>query len=543
VAPTVVRPFFDFKNLPAPATIQISHLELDPILHRQGMIEDSPELATSAKKSSKWWLVAGSLLLGASHMRWGIGVLAWITPIPFLVYVRGTRGIAPRALVGLALFIGYTLAILKICTAPIPPVAAVGFALPTAVLATIAYLVWDLGTRRGPAWTAPLIFASATVVTEYVQHTFTPFASWGAVAYTQIDNLPLLQVSALFGMAAVSFIVNLAAATLEATWATRGKAWRQLATAGVVIIAATTFGTLRLGLATLGETVLVAAVGTDATVGGFPYPSVEEMERFNQSLFARTARAAAAGAKLVLWTEGATLVLAENELAFFKRLGASARAGQIELIAAYVVPNDATATFQNKFIWVRPDGTIDHVYLKHHPVPGEPAVAGREAHRAVETAAGRAAGAICYDFDFPALAREQAKLGIDLALVPSSDWRGIDPIHAQMASLRAIEGGFSLLRSTRMGMTAAYDPYGRPRAWESSFDSNDRIVLAALPRHGVSTLYRLVGDSGVAVCGAFTVCALMLPRFLRRLTKKMKARKRKFTSFVPTPTRQPRTEL
>jgi hypothetical protein len=125
VAPTVVRPFFDFKNLPAPATIQISHLELDPILHRQGMVEDSPELATSAKKSSKWWLVAGSLLLGASHMRWGIGVLAWITPIPFLVYVRGTRGIAPRALVGLALFIGYTLAILKICTAPIPPVAAV----------------------------------------------------------------------------------------------------------------------------------------------------------------------------------------------------------------------------------------------------------------------------------------------------------------------------------------------------------------------------------------------------------------------------------
>lgn len=466
-------------------------------------------------KSSPLWLIAGAILTAAAHMRWGVGALAWIAPIPFLIYLRATGGIASRAWFALALFAGYTLAILKICTAPIPPVMSLVFALPTSLLMFTAYLAWDMAARRGSIWLAPLAFASASVVAEFAQHRFTPFASWGAVAYTQIDNLPLLQVSALVGMAGVSFIVNWMAASLEAAHESRD--WRPLAFTLAVTLAVTSWGTLRLGLAAPGETVRVAAVGTDSTVGGFPYPSVDAMEVVNQALFARTAAAATAGAKLVSWTEAATLVLAENEPAFIERLSAAARSAQIELVAAYIVPDDATRTYINKFVWVRPDGSVDHTYLKHHPVPGEPATAGTAPQQAVDTLAGRAAGSICYDFDFPALARAQAQLGIDLAVVPSSDWLGIDPIHAQMASVRAIEGGFSLLRSTRMGLTAAYDPYGRSRAWESSFDATDRIVITALPRHGIKTLYTAIGDVFVLVCAVFiglSAALLTLP-FLR----------------------------
>ena len=463
-------------------------------------------------KSSKWWLIAGALLTGAAHMRWGVGALAWIAPIPYLIYLRATGGAASRAWFALALFAGYVLAVLKICTAPIPPAMSLLFALPTTLLMLTAYLAWVIAIRRGPTFLAPLVFAAATVVAEFAQHRFTPFASWGAVAYTQIDNLPLLQVSSLVGMAGVSFVVNWVAASLEDSWQSRGSTWRPLALSLAVTLMATGWGTFRMGQATLGETVTVAAVGTDATVSGFPYPSVAEMEAVNQALFARTAKAALAGAKLVSWTEASTLVLAQNEPAFIERLSTAAKSAQIELVAAYIVPDDATRTYENKFVWVRPDGSVDHTYLKHHPVPGEPATAGVAPQQVVETAAGRAAGAICYDFDFPALARAQALLGIDLAVVPSSDWLGIDPIHAQMASVRAIEGGFSLLRSTRMGLTAAYDPYGRARAWESSFEAKDRIVIAALPRHGIKTLYTAIGDIFVLICAAFIVLSLGVPR-------------------------------
>jgi apolipoprotein N-acyltransferase len=190
---------------------------------------------------------------------------------------------------------------------------------------------------------------------------------------------------------------------------------------------------------------------------------------------------------------------------------------RIELVGAYIVPDEAAKVYENKYVWVRPDGSIDHSYRKHHPVPGEPAMRGTEAPRIVDTAAGRATGAICYDYDFPELALEQARLGLDLTVVPSSDWRGIDPIHAQMASLRAIEGGFSLLRSTRLGLSAAYDPYGRARGWDSSFDSTERVLITAVPKTGIKTLYVVIGDVWVALCALFTALALAL-LFLKQRT-------------------------
>lgn len=436
-------------------------------------------------------LVVGVVLLGLTHMRWGIGALAWVAPVPLLAYLRRTPGARARGWAALAIYAGYSLATLKITTAPIPSVAALGFALPTAALALGAYLAWDR-TR------SPLVFAAASVVTEFVQHRFTPFASWGAVAYTQVDQLALLQVAALVGMAGVSFVVSWVAASLEAWWSTGAR--RELLGSFALAAAAFGFGTVRLGMADDSAQVRVAAVGTDATFGGFPYPGADELARIDAALFARTTQAARAGAQLVAWNEAATLVQARDEAAFQARLGELAKTNGVELVAAYVVPDDATQTYANKYAWVRPDGSIDHQYLKHHPVPGEPSQQGTSAPVAVRTALGVATGAICYDFDFPALALEQARLDLDLAVVPSSDWRGIDPVHTQMASLRAIEGGFSLLRSTRFGLSAAFDATGRARAWESSFESKDRVMLATLPARGRPTLYRAIGDVFVVLC-------------------------------------------
>jgi apolipoprotein N-acyltransferase len=277
----------------------------------------------------------------------------------------------------------------------------------------------------------------------------------------------------------------------------------------VAASAALVFGSLRLELARSGETVRVAAVGTDGTFNGWPVPAADERARIDDGLFARTHSAARAGAKLVAWTEAATIVLPEEERAFLARLAETARRDAIELVAAYIVPLPGDRSFENKYAWLRPDGTLDHSYLKHEPVPGEPAVRGTSAPKAVDTELGVATGGLCYDYDFPGLALEHARLGLDLAVVPSSDWRGIDPIHTQMASLRAIEGGFSLLRSTRFGLSAGYDAYGRVRAWESAFDTRTRVLLAALPARGLVTVYSRIGDVFVLACALFASFALL----------------------------------
>jgi hypothetical protein len=157
----------------------------------------------------------------------------------------------------------------------------------------------------------------------------------------------------------------------------------------------------------------------------------------------------------------------------------------------------------------RTDGSVLQTYWKHHPVPGEPIVVGTEPITAVDTELGRLAGALCYDYDYPSLAAEHGRLGVDLLALPSSDWRGIDPIHSEMAAVRAIEQGVAIVRSTRFGLSAGIDPHGIMRARQSSFESRERVLLFELPQRGQPTIYREIGDLFVLLCLSFVVAVAL----------------------------------
>ena len=121
-------------------------------------------------------------------------------------------------------------------------------------------------------------------------------------------------------------------------------------------------------------------------------------------------------------------------------------------------------------------------------------------------------GAICYDYDFPYLAKEYGNINADIVAVPSSDWRGIDPLHSRMAAFRAVEQGHSVLRSTRFGLSAAINPFGEMSSQMSSFDSNNKIMISQLPLKGITTVYSLIGDIIVYLCIAFFLFFLFVKK-------------------------------
>ena len=243
--------------------------------------------------------------------------------------------------------------------------------------------------------------------------------------------------------------------------------------------------------------------GNGRLLGATPaLPGRDELAAVERGLVERTERAALAGAELVVWTEAATMVHPEDEAAWKARLSALAARLHVDLVAGYVMPLQLEPLrYANVYVLVRADGTIHHEYHKHHPVPGEPAVPGEGPSPVVEDEHGRMAGAICYDYDFPRLALAHARAGVDLVALPSSDWRGIDPIHTPMAAVRAIESGHSIVRSARFGLSAGIDPWGRLRGWNSHFDDEDRVLLVRLPVHGVATIYGRLGDWFPLSCG------------------------------------------
>lgn len=449
-------------------------------------------------------LLAGSSLVALAHLRWGVGALAWIAPIPLLHYLRATTGWRSRAAFVGVLVVAWVAATAKIVSAPLPPAFAllgVAFGLVQAA----PYLAADALRRRLGDRAGVLLFPALVATAELLQYRFSELGTWAATGNTQVDNLPLLQVASIAGLVGVGFVVNLVAAAAEHAWANR--AFRPLAVAVTIALLAHGFGAARLAQTDAGM-VRVAAVGTIATFGPDSQLDASERTHIVDTLLADTAEAARAGAKLVVWTEASLIAEKGEERSVIERIQATAAAHHVHVAAGYVMPD--SPRFQNKLVWVRPDGRVDHEYWKHHPAPGEPAVVGTQALTAVDDPElGRMGGALCYDYDFPSLAAEHGDLGIDLVALPSSDWRGIDPIHTQMAAVRAIEQGFSIVRSTRFGLTGGIDPQGRLRAWSSSFEGASRVTIVDLPRHASWTLYRHIGDLFGWLCVAGSLGALV----------------------------------
>ena len=105
-----------------------------------------------------------------------------------------------------------------------------------------------------------------------------------------------------------------------------------------------------------------------------------------------------AGAELVVWGEGSTLVSQDGESAFLDRVSSLARDERIDIVPAYAaLPGDGTGPahpFRNTLTWVTADGAVAETYLKHHPIPGEGSVPGTDPLGTVSFGGARVAGAI-----------------------------------------------------------------------------------------------------------------------------------------------------
>jgi apolipoprotein N-acyltransferase len=463
------------------------------------------------KKHPLLFLLIGSLLNVLSHYRWGIGFLAFFAPIPFILYLKSTNGIKPKLLFLFIYFLSNTLAIFKIASSPHLLFLAPMFSLPMSIIFGLGYLIYDCFSIKLKSPLTFLIFPSILTIFEWCIHVFTPFGTWGIMANTQIYNLKLLQFASVFGAAGVSFIVYWVAAYLACFISCKDK--RKYKIHGVILLSVfiliNMWGSLRLSLKpTFKEyRVKVAAVGTTSKVGTSKIlPTLEIENKVKSKLFQDTNIAAKNGAKLVSWTEASTLVYPKFEKHWTLKLKKLAKSNKIHLVVSYIVPTSLKPLrYENKYVWVLPNGEIDHIYFKHNPVPSEPAKRGKKPFKKVNSKFGRMSGAICYDFDFPRLGLKLGDLGIDLAIVPSSDWRGIAPFHTYMASLRAIENGYSLLRPTRFGLSAGFNQYGEKINSLSYFDSKTRVLIVELPVKKITTIYSIIGDSFIAFLLLFII--------------------------------------
>ncbi len=360
----------------------------------------------------------------------------------------------------------------------------------------------------GDGW-GIVLFPTLMVLNEWLGSYVSPMGSWGSMAYTQIDNLPFLQLVSVFGLTSISALLAASSAVAAVLMASdeRRRFAPALAAVAVLSIAAHGYGSARITGSIPRELVTVAGVVSEPLV--FHADDLPEQD----ALFAASLTAVERGAELVVWNEAATIVSGGAEAAFIERGQQFTREHGVDLVMAFGVAQEDSSLFSNQYTWLTPEGALE-TYLKHHPVPGEPSIRGDTPLVVHTRPYGRAAGAICYDYDFPAIGRTHGQLGAGLVVVPSSDWKGIDPYHTRMASVRGIESGFSVVRPVRAAMSGAFDAFGRPRATMGYYEG-ERMFIARVPTLRIDTIYSRIGDV-VPLLALLCLVLAAVRLFLRR---------------------------
>jgi len=450
-----------------------------------------------------WFLFAGIITMTLSNLTFSIDIIGWFGMVPFLVYLSITRGWRSKLLFALALIVAWSIIVFKIITPPIPYMLIFLYSVPISLIHLPGYLIW---TRFKDRRFSLLLFPAVMVVLEWIQYTYTPLASWGVAAYTQTSSTHIIQLLSIFGMAGLSFLIYWVNLSIAALIVNKERSFIAFKLPIAILCLVLLYGTLRFEISKSRgvETITVAAVGTDSEIGGLPLPKGGKNENDIEKILNRTKVASEFGAKIVVWTEAAFYLEPTYEEIYIESFQKLAKNSGVTLVASYVlIVSESPFIYENKYLLINSEGDIINTYLKHQPVPGEPAIKGTDPLQVFNIEGMNLGGAICYDYDFPYLAKEYGNIKADIVVLPSSDWRGIDPLHTRMAAYRSIEQGHSVLRSTRFGLSAAINPYGEMSSQMSSFDANNKIMIAQLPYKGTTTVYSIIGDIVVYLSIAF----------------------------------------
>jgi apolipoprotein N-acyltransferase len=155
---------------------------------------------------------------------------------------------------------------------------------------------------------------------------------------------------------------------------------------------------------------------------------------------------------------------------------------------------------ENKLILIDPNGKIRFTYNKAHAAPPEPIIPGKNILPTISTEYGKLGAAICFDAEFQNFILQAGRNQVDIMFIPANDWRAIDPIHSYMATMRAVENGFSLVHPAGHGLSVATDNRGRVLASMDYFNTQEQIMYADVPSNRGFTLYPFVGDILAWLC-------------------------------------------
>ena len=458
------------------------------------------------------WQIAAALAAGLP-LYWVLGPqplgwLAWCAPLPVLwLALRSSRRDAAwmtflAAMLGLSSNVAYFRLLM-----PLPAVLAV------ILLKALLWLLVVLATRRlvlryRSGWTV-LAYPVLWVAIDTLMAALLPDGNWGSLAYSQADNVAILQLAALAGVPGLLFLLCLLPSALALLLA-GGRAYAPAAGAtALLLVVAWAGGAWRVQGAPESGGPPAGLVAIDDFIGPATPPA--RAQAIWDQYARHVVQLAGQGARLVLLPEKIAVLTPAQADAVGQRFQALARSAGVWITVGIGV-HDAAG--RRNLAWLfSPDGAAPVSYQKHHLAPPERDFLAGSAY-AVQPVAGQAMGlAICKDMHFAPLGLAYGKAGAQAMLVPAWDFQFDAWMGARMTVVRGVENGYAVLRAAREGVLTVSDAYGRVLAERASSSMPGSTLLAPLPAHpSVSTWAGWLGPLFGWLCVALGVILLCLGR-------------------------------
>jgi apolipoprotein N-acyltransferase len=457
--------------------------------------------ATSPTPKKTLLLAVAAVVVTSAALYWGTGLhpqwwLTWLAPLPVLLIsprVARWRGFWMAAV---AWFLGslnmwfYALTAISL---PIPLLFL--FSTIPSCFFGLAVLLFRRFILRGDPWRAALSFPAFWVALEYLSYVSSPNGTFPNLGYTQMDFLPVLQVSSVAGIWGITFCLFLAPATVAAVLNQPGTVSqkKKLATAaGVFLALVIGWGSWRVISTPVPEhsvKVGLMATGVDTT---FPHDDATAL-RLLQDYSDKAASLAAQGAQVIVLPEKIALVSDQGTGQVDALYAATSARAKAHIVAG--LDRGTLTKRSNEARLYSPQGTLAAIYDKHHMVPGfEDVDQPGTTITVIDQPSGVWGMQICKDMDFPSLSRQYGARGVGLLLVPAWDFTLDGWMHGRMAVLRGVESGFTIARAAKQGVLTVSDDRGRILAQQDSATVPFASLVATAPIRHDNTLYVRWGD-------------------------------------------------
>ncbi|MFC2089410.1 nitrilase-related carbon-nitrogen hydrolase [Bacteroidota bacterium] len=484
-------------------------------------------------------LALGAVLLTFAGLNWHNAVAAWVAPVFLLYYTRNAtwKGIL------LFLLMMFFAGIFSQTYSNVLGLFIVNLVngLSFSILYGLVYILDKLLYKKRSGFIYTLIFPAIIVSMEYLVSL--SMGTWGIITHTQYPLLGFLQITSVLGPFIISFMVAWTASVCNWAYENIGNRKRTIPGSlilGSVLVIIVLFGILRLRYSgDAVQEVKVAMVPGDTDIHSLAKEELVILDQYDRKsgadlpqriyaspqainrMISKTENAASHNAKIIVWSEDALLVSSVQRDSLIERIKELCinNACYVLLAVLEQADDDKELPFNNVSILITPEGSIAWKYLKSylHPIAEKPIInAGYFEMPTHKSEYGVLGGEICVDLDRTDYTFQSGKKNVAILLVPSYDWKGIDPLHSQMARVEAIRNGCAIIRPNGNGYSVIYDAFGKEVASSKMQPDDNDVLLANLPVYHINTISAKIGQVLEFACLALLLVFLLLKVFKRK---------------------------